>query len=531
MAASRTLKVSILADVDNLTKGVSKGGTEIEGFGAKLEKFGKMAAVAFAAAAAAAVAYAGKLAIDGVKAAIEDEAAQAKLATTLQNVTGATDQAVAATEAFILQTSLATGTTDDELRPALERLVRSTKNVGEAQELLTLALDVSKGSGKSLETVTNALGKAYEGQYTALGKLGVGISATELKTMSFKDITQQLADTFGGQAAIQADTFQGKLTRMRVAFDEAKETVGSFILDAIQPLIDLFVDRVFPAISDISTGLGEGGLLGKFQTVGKYIVAVFTPLWNGLKSAFDKISAAIIKNKDDFQPLIDTFKTVYEFIKNTFIPAGLQVLGNAFSLLGTIIAKVIDATSGAVNFVAKGIQTAVNAAIGGINALIKAYNAIPFLGDVKPLSPVSLGGTTYTGNPNLQTGSASPITVPNMSTGGTGGTTSGGGSGSKAAASKETNKLTEAISDIRVTQYEVQQTLAKLDQVAAKQLAAMDYYDRASTAPAIVFNAPVVSDPETLARLVADTMNSSANRTGNYSTLGVSTTSLSPAAL
>ena len=69
MAGNRTLKLSILADVDDLKKKLGDGGKEVDGFGGKLEKFGKVAAAAFAAAAAAAVAYAGKLAIDGVKAA------------------------------------------------------------------------------------------------------------------------------------------------------------------------------------------------------------------------------------------------------------------------------------------------------------------------------------------------------------------------------------------------------------------------------------------------------------------------------
>ncbi len=143
MAGSRTLKLSILADVDNLKKNLDTGSKEVEGFGGKLEKFGKVAAAAFAAAAAAAAAYAGKLAIEGVKAAIEDEAAQKRLALALQNVTAATDAQIASVEEQILKTSLATGVADDKLRPALQRLAVATGSVERSQELLTLALDVS----------------------------------------------------------------------------------------------------------------------------------------------------------------------------------------------------------------------------------------------------------------------------------------------------------------------------------------------------------------------------------------------------
>lgn len=98
---------------------------------------------------------------------------------TLQNVAGATDATVAATEAFILKTSLATGIADDQLRPSLERLVRATGDVTEAQRLQTLAIDVAAGSGKSLEAVSNAIGKAFEGNTVSLAKLGVGLSAAE----------------------------------------------------------------------------------------------------------------------------------------------------------------------------------------------------------------------------------------------------------------------------------------------------------------------------------------------------------------
>ena len=132
---SRTLKLSILADVDQLKKSLNQANNDVEDSSSKLGDFSKKAGLAFAAAGIAAAAYAGKLLIDGVKSAIADEAAQASLAKTLKNVTGATDNQVAATEAYILKTELANGVTDDILRPSLERLTRATKDVSEAQKL------------------------------------------------------------------------------------------------------------------------------------------------------------------------------------------------------------------------------------------------------------------------------------------------------------------------------------------------------------------------------------------------------------
>ena len=139
---SRTLKLSILGDVDNLNKSLNTATKDVDTFGDKIGKTSKVIGAAFAAAAVAAGAFAVKIGVDGVKAALEDEKAQRILALTLANTTGATKQQVAAIETYITKTALATGVTDDQLRPAFARLVRSTKDTEEAQKLLSLALDI-----------------------------------------------------------------------------------------------------------------------------------------------------------------------------------------------------------------------------------------------------------------------------------------------------------------------------------------------------------------------------------------------------
>jgi hypothetical protein len=234
MAGSRTLKLTILGDVDNLNKSLKQATDDVDTFGDKMTKAGKVVGAALVAAAAAAGAYAVKIGIDGVKAAIEDEKAQTQLALALKNATGATDAAIASTEDWILKTSLATGVADDQLRPALQRLALSTGDVSKAQDLLKTALDVATATGKPLETVANALGKAYDGNTAALGKLGIGLSAAELKTMSFTQVQGKLSDLFGGAAAANAETYSGRLARMQVAFNEAKETIGFALLPILE---------------------------------------------------------------------------------------------------------------------------------------------------------------------------------------------------------------------------------------------------------------------------------------------------------
>jgi hypothetical protein len=258
---NRTLKLSILADVDDLKKKLGEADKAVESNSSKISEFGKKAAAAFAVAAAAAVAYAGKLAVDGVRAAIEDEQAQLRLANALRQATGATDAQIAATEDMILKTSLATGVADDKLRPAMQRLAVSTKSTEEAQKLLTLALDISAASGKDLETVANALGRAQDGNVTSLGRLGLGLSKAELSTLSFTEVQAKLAELYGGAAATNAETFQGKIDRLKVGFDEAKESLGAALLPAVEQFITFLNDTGIPTLNAFIAGLtGDEGL-------------------------------------------------------------------------------------------------------------------------------------------------------------------------------------------------------------------------------------------------------------------------------
>ena len=263
---NRTLKLSILADVDDLKKKLGEADKAVETNASKISDFGKKAAAAFAVAAAAAVAYGTKLAIDGVKSAIEDEQAQLRLASALKTATGATDAQIKATENMILQTSLATGVADDQLRPAFQRLAVSTKDTEEAQKLLNLALDISKGKGIELETVANALGRAQDGNTTALGRLGLGLSKAELSTLSFTEVQQKLSDLYGGSAAANAETFQGKIDRLKVGFDEAKESLGVALLPQVEKFITFLNETGIPTLNAFIAGLtGDEGLSAGLQ--------------------------------------------------------------------------------------------------------------------------------------------------------------------------------------------------------------------------------------------------------------------------
>jgi hypothetical protein len=406
MAGNRTLKLSILADVDDLNKKLKAANGDVEASAGKLEKFGKVAGAAFLAAAAAAGAYAVKIGVDGVKAALADEQSQVKLASALTNATGATNAQIAATEKSIDKMARATGIADDSLRPALARLALSTGSVSKAQDLLSLALDISTQTGKPLEGVANALGKAYDGNSAALGRLGIGLTAAELKAMSFTDVQTKLSDLFGGAAAKNAETFQGRMDRLKVAFDEGVEAIGYRLLPIIQGLIDIIVNKVVP----------------NFERFVKL---------------FDPIKQAIDRNKESFQAL-------GAFIVDYIVPVFTVALGGAISFVAKIAGGVIDIVGGVINV----IRSLVSGAIDGINALIKAYNAIPILPNIPTISKPSFTTPTVSA-PKISTPT---YTAPTISAGGgsTTGTTSGGSTTATKAATSAAASASTAIGSFNV---------------------------------------------------------------------------------
>lgn len=257
MAGSRTLKLALLADIADFSKNINTAGTQSQTLGDQFEAFGKKAALAFAAAAAAIGAYAAA----AIKNAAADEAAQRNLALTIENTTSATSKQIAGVEDYISKTSLAIGVTDDQLRPAFGRLVRSTKDVEEAQKLLNLALDISSATGKPLETVANALGKAYDGNLASLGKLGLGLDASILKSKDFDLVFQSLTGTFGGFADNEAQSTEKAFARIKIASDEVQEQIGTALLPLIQELTTYILNDVVPVIQQFVNGLtGVGGL-------------------------------------------------------------------------------------------------------------------------------------------------------------------------------------------------------------------------------------------------------------------------------
>ena len=289
MADIRTLKLALLADTKNFIDGLDKADKETKTFTNKLDDALKAGAAAFLAVGAAAGAMAVKIGVDAVKAAIEDEKAQLSLAQTLRNTTKATDAQIKATEDYIDKTARATGVTDDQLRPSLDRLVRSTNDITKAQKLQQLALDISAGTGKDLATITEGLGKAYDGNLGALKRLGVSLDDSIIKSKDFDAAVKVLSETFAGQADIAANSFAGRMARVNIALDESKEQIGFALLPILEKLATFLTDEIIPVVEQFVNGLtgaGKQSLTRAFYDVGTGAVTFGYDLDNAKGSAY-----------------------------------------------------------------------------------------------------------------------------------------------------------------------------------------------------------------------------------------------------
>lgn len=287
----------------------------LQGFGAKS---GFLLQKAMVPAAGAVTALAGGLAM-AAKAAIADEQSQKLLETQLRATLGP-NQALADSMAdFVDQTQLATGVADDELRPALAGLVRFTGDAAKAQELLTLSIDASKATGKDLVAVSTAIGKAYDGNFTALKKLGVPLDENIIKTKDFKAAQEALTAQFGGAAAANASTYAGRLQILKIRFDEMVEGIGYRVLPMLGRLLD-YVDKLIKIMDD--RGLG-----GVISELGGKLRRFVDP--------FQALEDAILRNVDQTDGLIDRFKQTGVNIVNLgsgFLNFGGKVLGLNFNL-------------------------------------------------------------------------------------------------------------------------------------------------------------------------------------------------------
>jgi hypothetical protein len=400
------LSIPIVSEFDG--KGIDKAIKEFK----QLETVGEKAQFAIKKAAepaaAALTAVAGALGL-AAKAAAEDEQQQAILANTMQNVVGATDATVAATEDMIAAMSRATGTADSELRPAFAALLVGTKDVGDATSALTLAQDVSTATGLSLATVSDALSKAYAGNMRGLRALSPEMMGLIKEGASLDVVMMALNDNFGGAAARSAETAAGKFKILKNSLAETQESIGAALLPVLQKVLPYL-----QAMADWAQRNPTAFLIiaGTISAVAAAIVAV-------------NIAMAL----------------------NPFglIAVGIAALVTALTFAYTKFETFRNIVNTVLNGLIAGFETFANAFIGAINLIIRGMNLINPFSDIGSLPTISLGriggggggATAVTSDTRTadrmarEAGASIPSVAPIISggAGGGGGGGAGGGGG------------------------------------------------------------------------------------------------------
>ena len=337
----------------------------------QLETTGEKAQFAIkkaAVPAAAALVAVGAAAFDAVKGAMEDAAAQEQLARNIRGVTNASDSAIKKNEDFISSLSMATATADDELRPALAKLVTGTENLEEAQDGLRLAQDIAAGTGKDLATVSDALAKAYAGNDKGLKALDPRMKTLLKDGLDVEGAMSVLADTFGGDAAAAADTAEGRFKRLSIGLAETKESIGAALLPAIQAVLP-FIERLGTwAQENTTTFLVVGGAIAGIATA---IIAVnlAMKIWTATTAAFTVVQTAF----NAVMALNPIFLLVVAIVAVgaalVILQAKFNIFGKAFEAIGKMASTVFDG-------IKAGFAGVVTAVSGYVNGLVAVYKGL-----------------------------------------------------------------------------------------------------------------------------------------------------------
>lgn len=316
---------------------------DLETNGQKAQFALKKAAVPAAAALAGLTAGA----VDFAKAAIEDQAAATALAGQLRRVTKATDAQIKASEDLISNMVRTFGVSDNDLRPALAKLATGTKSLTKAQDLLSVALDVSAATGKDLTTVSDALAKAYGGNMRGLQALSPELKAAIKDGASLSDVMVILKENFGGAAAEAAGTTAGKFKIFNERMGELKESIGAALIPVIEkltPLLDKLATwaeknpKAFAAVA-----LGIAGITAAIVALNVALALnPITLIATGIAAVIAGLVLAYNKF-DSFKKVVDNFATAMNGLWNDVLKPVTSGLYNAFKAVYDIVQKTIEA--------------------------------------------------------------------------------------------------------------------------------------------------------------------------------------------
>ena len=530
MAKIPKVTVTFDADLDSLKKGVKGATTEVDSFGTKVGDFSKKAALAFAAVAAAAGVMAIKIGVDAVKAASD-------LSETISKVNVLFGDTAKDIEKFADSAASSLGQTKQQALDAAATFATFGRAAGLSGKDLSgfstgfvaLASDLASFNNTSPEQAINAIGSALRGEAEPLRAYGVllddaslrqaalelGIVSTtknaltpQQKVLAAQALIYQQTSAAQGDFERTSDGLANKTRILTAQLENAKVTIGTALLPIVLELATLFSEKVIPIVQQVADAFGSNadGMSGTLHTLADGIKGFVQPIFEGFKSAFDKIKATVIENKDEFKAFFDVIKAAAPIIGT--------VIGKAFSLIGDIASVVLNVFANVVGAL-KGL---INTAIDLINIAIRGFNLIKPGADISPISKI---GTTG-GTGSFATSGAPGAISGGKATGGTTGATTGGTTGGTTA----NTILNEAASTVTKAAVATKAIAgAFTDSQNAARLAAQgsggftDSQNAARLAAqggiTINVNAPSIIDEEAFSRATTNALNNSSFRGTN----------------
>ena len=530
MAKIPKVTVTFDADLDSLKKGVKGATTEVDSFGTKVGDFSKKAALAFAAVAAAAGVMAIKIGVDAVKAASD-------LSETISKVNVLFGDTAKDIEDFADSAASSLGQTKQQALDAAATFATFGRAAGLSGKDLSgfstgfvaLASDLASFNNTSPEQAINAIGSALRGEAEPLRAYGVllddaslrqaalelGIVSTtknaltpQQKVLAAQALIYQQTSAAQGDFERTSDGLANRTRILTAQLENAKVTIGTALLPVVLELATLFSEKVIPIVQQVADAFGSNadGMNGTLHTLADGIKGFVQPIFEGFKSAFDKIKATVIENKDEFKAFFDVIKAAAPIIGT--------VIGKAFSLIGDIASVVLNVMANVIGAL-KGL---INTAIDLINIAIRGFNLIKPGADISPISKI---GTTG-GTGGFATSGAPGAISGGKATGGTTAATTGGTTGGTTA----NTILNEAASTVTKAAVATKAIAgAFTDSQNAARLAAQgsggftDSQNAARLAAqggiTINVNAPSIIDEEAFSRATTNALNNSSFRGTN----------------
>lgn len=247
ISAERFLRqqTRLAAQQDRLNRSLSSGVSAADAGAAGLSRL--TAAAAGVAAGAVGIEALRRVLTAAVSASAEQEEAINRLRVALADLGPEADRVVASLEAQAAALQNTTTFADDQVLAAQARIAAYTSEEAAIELLTRAAADLAALRNIDLVKASDILIKAYEGEGTALKKLGIEVEGTAGSTERLRSIIEGVGEVAGGQAAAKLDTAAGAFQRLGNAGGEVLEALGNVATqsETVRGLLQTLAEALF----------------------------------------------------------------------------------------------------------------------------------------------------------------------------------------------------------------------------------------------------------------------------------------------